>query len=88
MEKLYEFSVSLDDRQVRVVARDKLSASKQGAHALGVIWKERARDLIIIQGREIRRSEQVRRGLVEQESAKKPKTACKGQSANTRARRK
>ena len=57
MAKMYEFSVNLDDRYVRVVAADKLSASKQGAQALGVVWRERARDLVIIQDREIRRKE-------------------------------
>lgn len=57
MPKHYEFSVNLDDRYVRVVATDRLSASKQGANALGVVWRERARDMIIIQGREIRRKE-------------------------------
>lgn len=57
MPKMYEFSVNLDDKYVRVVASDKFSASKQGAIALGVVWRERARDMIIIQGREIRRKE-------------------------------
>lgn len=57
MAKMYEFSVNLDDRYVRVVAADRLTASKLGAQALGVVWRERARDLVIIQGREVRRKE-------------------------------
>lgn len=57
MPKMYEFSVNLDDKYVRVVAENRLLATKQGAIALGVVWRERARDMIVIQGREIRRKE-------------------------------
>lgn len=57
MPKMYEFSVNLDDKYVRVVAENRLLATKQGAIALGVVWRERARDMIVIQGREIRQKE-------------------------------
>lgn len=63
MVKFYEYSVMLDENSVRVVAQDRLSASKKGAKELGVVWRERARDLVIIQGREIRRTELEKAGL-------------------------
>ena len=83
MQKFYEFSVALDDKYARVVARDKLSASKKGAQALGVAWKERARDLVVIQGREIRRTELEKLGLAVETQTKKPRDKNK----NTTKRR-
>lgn len=55
MKKCYEYSVKLDGNTVRVEATDKLLASKEAARKLGVSWKERARDMEILQGPPIRR---------------------------------
>ena len=57
MKKCYEYSVKLDGNTVRVEATDKILASKEAARKLGVSWKERARDMEILQGRPIRRKE-------------------------------
>ena len=57
MEKFFEFDVALGQRHATVVALDKLQASKLGANALGVVWKQEARNMVIIRGREVRGKE-------------------------------
>lgn len=57
MGKMYEYDVALGATHVTVTAPDRLSATKKAAAALGVIWKQEARNMVVIQGRQLRGKE-------------------------------
>lgn len=47
MADIYRWQVVLGDRTVVVQAENKLWATKKAAQALGVRWRETARDMIV-----------------------------------------
>lgn len=48
MSELYRWQVTLGDRAVVVKAEDKLRATKRAAQELGVVWRNTARDMIVL----------------------------------------
>ena len=48
MSEIYRWQVTLGDRTVVVKAEDKLRATKQAAQELGVMWRNTARDMIVL----------------------------------------
>ena len=48
MADIYRWQVVLGDRTVVVKAEDKLWATKKAAQALGVLWRNTARDMVVL----------------------------------------
>lgn len=54
MADIYRWQVVLGDRTVVVKAEDKLLATKKAAQELGVLWRNTARDMVVLRMGKVR----------------------------------
>lgn len=54
MADIYRWQVVFGDRTVVVKAEDKLWATKKAARELGVLWRNTARDMVVLRMGKVR----------------------------------